>query len=187
MNYSYQSIYKDFSLWAIIRDSLGIIIQAIVYSLVLFLAGVLLLGYKPYLVISGSMAPTLIENKDIVLVHKLNFDEYKVGDMITFHTGSTVCTHRVFHIVTDDEYGTYIETRGDAQVFNDPNAPADPWKLYDDDIVGKVQAVYKNVGAIYYFISENLVLSISLVLMIWVGYLAIQQEAEFVKKPVITD
>ena len=95
MNYSYQSIYKDYNTWTIIRDCLSIVLQAIVYALIVFLAGALLLGYKPYLVISGSMSPTLIEYRDIVLVHKLDIEEYKVDDVITFHTGSTVCTHRI--------------------------------------------------------------------------------------------
>lgn len=82
-------------------------------------------GYKPAIVLSGSMEPT-IETGSIVLIDKNDTEDIAKGDIIAFNVDNTFITHRVTKI--DDEG---IHTKGDG------NQTADLWVLQQDDVVGK--------------------------------------------------
>lgn len=82
-------------------------------------------GYKPAIVLSGSMEPT-IETGSIVLIDKNDTKDIAKGDIIAFNVDNTFITHRVTKI--DDEG---IHTKGDG------NQTADLWVLQQDDVVGK--------------------------------------------------
>lgn len=82
-------------------------------------------GYKPAIVLSGSMEPT-IETGSIVLIDKNDTEDIAKGDIIAFNVDNTFITHRVTKI--DDEG---IHTKGDG------NQTADLWVLQQDDVAGK--------------------------------------------------
>ncbi len=68
------------------------------------------LGYKNFIVLTGSMKPTLNEG-DIVFVKETK--EIKENDIIAFREGNSVVTHRVFELYKEDGKEYYI-TKGDA-------------------------------------------------------------------------
>lgn len=71
-----------------------------------------LFGFRPYIVLSGSMEPNL-QVGDIVVSKNVSEEQVKIGDIITFEdeNGVTI-THRVVDIVIKDGKKLY-QTKGD--------------------------------------------------------------------------
>jgi len=75
------------------------------------------LGYKPFIVLSGSMEPD-ISPGDLILTKNVDPKEIKVGDIISFRTDeTTVVSHRVIGVLT--EGGLAFQTKGDANIGED--------------------------------------------------------------------
>ena len=69
------------------------------------------MGYKPFIVMSGSMETT-INIGDLVIVKKVNSSSIHTGDIIAFKNGNIVISHRVKEVINDS--GTYkFKTKGD--------------------------------------------------------------------------
>ena len=77
-----------------------------------------LFGIHRYLVVSGSMEPSLYAG-DIVFVNtNIDFEDVEIGDVIIFkHRGMNII-HRVIETTTINEK-TYFKTKGDANKFDD--------------------------------------------------------------------
>lgn len=95
----------------------------------LLIAAPILFGYRPVVVLSGSMEPTFPVGSVIYYKAAL-FDEIKEGDSITFHAGEggSLVTHRV---VEKQELSQSFVTKGDA------NESADPVPVSYGDVAGK--------------------------------------------------
>lgn len=89
------------------------------------LVGGIFIGFRPYVVVSGSMEPTL-PTGSIIFVSLLE-KKAEPGDILTFRRGKTVVTHRV----AEQKDGIYI-TRGDA------NKEKDPGIVKQEDVIGVV-------------------------------------------------
>ena len=110
----------------------------------------LLKGYKPLIVLSGSMEPTL-KVGSVVLVHKVNPDDIRVGDIITFSPSvdlnkpqpaeQTLTTHRVVRI-NDGNGVRAFETKGDA------NNDFDAGQVSESSVVGKAGLCIPYLGYI---------------------------------------
>jgi signal peptidase I len=88
-------------------------------------AGLSLAGYRPVVVYSGSMEPSL-KVGSLAFVQSVPSADIAVGDVITFtdpHQPGRLVTHRVAEIVERPEGGLAYRTKGDA------NAAPDPWAL----------------------------------------------------------
>lgn len=69
------------------------------------------LGWKPFIVLSGSME-TEIYSGDIAVVKEVDINEINKNDIIAFKDGNVVITHRVIDII--EENGTIkYKTKGD--------------------------------------------------------------------------
>ena len=90
-------------------------------------------GYGVSIVLSGSMEPALSVN-DVVLVKACN--NYKVGDVVVYHSGSSLIIHRIAALD-----GTTVYTQGDAN-----NAVDTPFDY--DDICGKMIGKWAGGGRI---------------------------------------
>lgn len=83
-----------------------------VACLAFLLAGVRLIGFTPYTVLSGSMEPVYPVGS-LIYVRKVPPEEVRVGDPITFvlDENLTVATHRVIEV---DSETRQFRTKGDA-------------------------------------------------------------------------
>jgi signal peptidase len=76
------------------------------------------MGYKPFIVLSGSMEPTILTG-DIVLTKTIAAEDIAENDIITFRVDQDVAvTHRVTEVVEEDGKISFL-TKGDANVGDD--------------------------------------------------------------------
>lgn len=127
-----------------------------------------LLGYHPLVVLTGSMEPTY-KTGSIIYYHKVNEDELKIGDPITFKlSNGTIVTHRINNII-DNEY----QTKGDA------NETPDTLKLTYENILGKVSKItIPLIGYVAYFIGKRPYL-IGIAVLIMVSELILNNVSAF--------
>lgn len=160
-------------------------------------------GFRPYNVLTGSMAPTYPEH-DLIVVKAQK--EYKVGDPVTFNQESVFdkVTHRIVAIVNVNGADVYV-CYGDAQHAFDPNLNGEvvPWetnveyasKLTDEQklalggtqkvglsqIEGKVVTSFHQWGLYITFIGDHKLLVIAMIIAIWCISATIQNELEMKK------
>ena len=101
--------------------------------LLLFLV-LTLLRLRPFIVLSGSMAPA-IKTGSLVLVDTCGRDPEK-GEIITFSNGSSYVTHRILEKKKD---GNLI-TKGDA------NSTIDPAEVPKSQLLGTVKIIIPWIG-----------------------------------------
>jgi signal peptidase I len=87
-----------------------------------------LIGKQPFIIRSGSMAPT-IDRGAIAVIAKDRLDALQPGDVVTFQVpnGATI-THRVIRVAAVDGV-TYLETKGDANAAPDPTVTPASWVI----------------------------------------------------------
>ncbi len=77
-------------------------------------------GYKPFIVLSGSMESD-IHKGDLIITKNVKTDDLKVDDIIAFRDAAgTITTHRIIDIVEKDGKNSYI-TKGDNNSTQDRN------------------------------------------------------------------
>lgn len=97
-------------------------------------------GNQIMVITSTSMEPVLKPN-DLIVVEKASVAQIEQGDIIAFdsHTEIGVVAHRAIEVYEHDG-DLVIDTKGD----NAENE--DPWRVTDDDLIGKVKDVIPTVG-----------------------------------------
>lgn len=86
-------------------------------------------GWKPFIVLSGSMEDTIMPG-DLILTKEIDALELKEGDIISFRTNKyTVITHRIINIIDEEGERKYY-TKGD----NNDSADSEP--VCNDQIEG---------------------------------------------------
>ena len=110
--------------------------------------------FNAYVVLTGSMIPEIMVN-DVVVTKRVEEEELKVGDIITFissdsrFAGITV-THRIRQIFVDPTTGEYsFETKGDN------NNTADFTHAKGSNVLGKVILKVPKLGYIQYFLATK--------------------------------
>ena len=94
------------------------VLLGLVTVLALVLAGPLLLGLRPQIVVSGSMEPAVPVGSLAYVRPSRDAGDVRVGDIIVYQAGETMSVlHRV--IRTDKEEGSFV-TKGDANSTEDP-------------------------------------------------------------------
>lgn len=117
------------------------------------------MGYKPFIVMSGSMETT-INIGDLVIVKKVNSSSIHAGDIIAFKNGNIVISHRVKEVINDS--GTYkFKTKGDN------NNVADDFIVSSDAIEGIFVNKIPGLGSILLFLGKPIgLLMVILVIII---------------------
>jgi signal peptidase len=122
------------------------LVAGAVVTLVAAFAALLVAGYKPVAVYSGSMRPTLGVGS-LAVDRVVSAQTVRVGDVITFndpYVRGRLVTHRVVQIVPT-KHGLAYRTKGDA------NAARDPWAIRLTGQVGRVAFHVPLAGyALYY-------------------------------------
>jgi len=75
------------------------------------------LGYKPFIVLTGSMEPVFYSG-DLVMVKEVEADSLQVGDVIAFREGTAVITHRIVQVEGEGK-DLRFTTKGDNNNVND--------------------------------------------------------------------
>lgn len=105
------------------------------FALMTFFAP-MILGYKPAVILSGSMEPTFPVNS-VVYYKSANFSEIAEGEPIIYQKGDALITHRV--VEKNNEQG-YVITKGDA------NNTEDSYEVYIEEVKGIVHFMVPYVG-----------------------------------------
>lgn len=117
-------------------------ISALAAAVVVAYAVLLVLGYRPAVVLSGSMEPTLGVGS-IAFVQSVPSDEVQVGDVITFadpHAPERMITHRVAAKLERAGRPAAYRTKGDA------NPRRDPWTIELPPRAGRLAFAVPDAG-----------------------------------------
>ena len=109
---------------------------------VLGYAGLMVAGYRPVAVYSGSMVPT-IGVGSLAVERPVPASSVRVGDVITFtdpYVTSRLVTHRVIQILRKQDGTFAYRTKGDA------NSAPDPWLIRLPGSVGRYRFDVPYVG-----------------------------------------
>ncbi len=88
----------------------GAVLAVVIAVLVLYI-----LGIRPYVVMSGSMEPSIHTGSVCFVNTRVDYDKVEPGDVIAFQTAiGTMVTHRVVAVT-----GEGMETKGDANDVSD--------------------------------------------------------------------
>ena len=93
---------------------------------------------------SDSMVPALMPH-DLIIVQSTDIDDIKEGDIIAFDShmqGIGIIAHRALE-VNEIEDEILITTKGDNI------ETADPWSVYDEDLIGKVTEIIPTMGIFF--------------------------------------
>ena len=121
--------------------ALGYGVVGLALGIVAAIALPLVIGQRPYTVLSGSMEPA-IGTGDIVVVERISPEQASVGDVVTFgdpHSSGRLITHRVR---SSRRRGRRIDfvTKGDA------NNTVERWRIPADGVISRVRYRVPEVG-----------------------------------------
>lgn len=131
-----------------------------------------IIGYKFYVVLTGSMSP-VIKPGDLVIVKEVLPSDVNQGDIITFKSSpsNNIITHRVKEIVKEDSIK--FVTQGDANNAQDLN-------LVEEHMVqGKVVKNLSGLGTILQNIKSYMMVIIIIIVM---GYFATKSILRYRRK-----
>lgn len=126
------------------------ILVALVVLLAALLAGVRLIGLRPFAVLSGSMEPNY-KVGSLVYVRKTDPEKLQMGDVITFmQSEDTIVTHRIVEVVPDesDPETLWFRTKGDG------NDAADGNLVHYKNVIGRVKFSLPLMGYVSNFIQK---------------------------------
>lgn len=146
-------------------------INALLTALIIFISvvsvGIVyfprLLGYRAYSVDTGSMEPAISTGSLIFVKRYINFEDYSVGDIVTFSdlTHENNFTHRIVEI---DAQNRAFVTKGDANETNDLS-PAE--FIY---AVGKVEFIIPYLGhAAVFFRHKYVKIAVAVIYVCWLA------------------
>lgn len=164
MRYDLESINKRKENVKIAKKVIEVIAIILVYNVILIIASsankmnfINIFGYKSYIIKTNSMEPTININ-DVIITRKVERDEIKTGDVITFMQNGEVITHRITQI---DENGEYT-TKGDN------NNIEDTFKIDYENIEGKHVLTIPYLGKVVQALDNKIVfLIITLIVLIF--------------------
>ena len=91
-------------------------------------------GIKTYVVLSGSMEPSL-KIGDLIIIRSCTKEDIQIGDIISFEVENKIITHRIIDII-DGKY----KTKGDNNNVEDDNI------VEIDKIKGKLVFSFSKIG-----------------------------------------
>ena len=145
-----------------------IIIPVIIYNISLIVQSLLVsnttpsfLGIKTFVIVSGSMEPTL-DIGDIILVKDIDENDIRKNDIIAFREGEIIVTHRVIDIIEKEDGKEFI-TKGDN------NNVKDSYPVKYRDIEGKYQEIkISKIGNFVLFMQNKIVIVCILIIFYYI-------------------
>ncbi len=150
-------------------------ITIIIYILIFLYALIfipLLFSYKPLVVQTNSMEPTL-KVGEVIYIKTVNIKEIKENDIVTYSmSNGKLITHRVYKKTNE-----YLITKGDR------NNTVDSEKVYSKNLIGKSSKIaIPYIGFIISFIKENYYIVFILILIIGLDFIINKNKSEEKKK-----
>ena len=118
-------------------------------------------GLKSFVIVSKSMEPTIMTG-DAILVKKVQQEELKINDIISFQDENSVNTHRIIEITQENGVTKYT-TKGDN------NKNPDKEKVTYDKIEGKYQFKINGFGKVTEILKNKVTLVILLIILVLVS------------------
>ena len=114
-----------------------------------------LFGCRFYYVLTGSMEPEIREGS-FIAAREVPFEELKVGDTISFVSRDPdiegmINSHKIYSIDTNADGVVEITTKGAA------NSEPDDYKVYEEDVKGKVVYDSYRIGKAFEILSNRVV------------------------------
>ena len=115
------------------------------------------IGYKNFVIVSESMEPTIMVG-DAIFVKKVPEKEIKINDIISFHDGECINTHRIVGVSEENGIKMY-RTKGDN------NRGEDKEKVSYSQIEGKYLFKINNFGNLIKVLQSKVTLAILILLV----------------------
>lgn len=115
------------------------------------------IGYKNFVIVSESMEPTIMVG-DAIFVKKVPEKEIKINDIISFHDGECINTHRIVGVSEENGIKMY-KTKGDN------NRGEDKKKVSYSQIEGKYLFKINNFGNLIKVLQSKVTLAILILLV----------------------
>ena len=120
------------------------------------------LGIKSFVIVSESMEPTIMTN-DVIFITQSEKEDLEVGDIISFHVGDYINTHRIVKIEERNGQDVYI-TKGDN------NKTEDKGYVEYEDIEGKYIFKLSGFGTVTKILRSKIKLVVMLILIVLISY-----------------
>lgn len=143
----------------------GIITKTLGYSIVVLLIIILIrvlvykkydiFGYRFYIIMSGSMEPT-IHVSDGIITKETN--DLKDGDVIAFNNQGAITVHRIIKTYTQENGDKLFQTKGDN------NNAVDRGLVEKSQIKGEVICRIPKVGNAILFLQRNIIIILILII-----------------------
>lgn len=175
MRYDVESIKKRKQNEKVAKKIVEIVAIIILYNILLIAISYAnnidifnIFGYKSYIIKTSSMEPT-IKKGDVVVNKKVQEEEIKEGDVITFLQEKEVITHRITRIDNNSE-GTKYTTKGDN------NNIEDTLQISYQNIEGKTILTIPYLGNIIQILENNLVFLIVILTLLIYAFIKIKNK-----------
>ena len=128
-----------------------------------------LFNVTPLIVLTESMDPTICSG-DLIITKKIDAGEVKAGDIISFYdpagNGTSIVTHRVQEIVTNEDGTRSFITKGDA------NNTEDKKPVPAEKLVGLYKFSFAGLGSVAMFMQTipGLLICVLVPLLLLIGY-----------------
>ena len=119
-------------------------------------------GIKTFVIISGSMEPSL-KIGDVIIVRKFEEKDLNKDDIISFRNGEAVITHRINKIIIENGKIKY-ETKGDNNNITDNSY------VRFEDVEGKMEAKIPFLGNIALML-KNKVIIMCILMLFYIMYM----------------
>ena len=122
-------------------------------------------GFQYAVILTDSMEPHINSN-DLIVTAPVSGNDLRTGEVIMYHVTLGNSTYQIVHRIVGVQSGSsgvYYVTRGDNRNYTDP------WKVYPDQVVGKVVLVVPRVGVVWYY-TPLIVLAIFILIIASLAY-----------------
>ncbi len=127
-------------------------------------------GYKNFVIVSGSMEPTIMTG-DVILVKEVPEEQIQTRDIISFTQRGTNVTHRIIEIIEENGVTKY-KTKGDN------NNTEDKEKITYDQIEGKYQFKINQFGIIIAILKSKITLIVLILIIVLLYFYKSRKECK---------